>query len=64
MEISIVNKDNDIISVKTADGDFTFKVEKNEYEVSDPLTIVQLIKNIWNNSKIKDSNLIIEVTHE
>lgn len=64
MEITISTNENGVVTVHTLDGDFSFNPVSTKDELfstGDELSIKDLIKNIWNNSKIKDSSLYLEI---
>lgn len=64
MEITITTDENGVVTVHTLDGDFSFTpVSKKDdpFSTGDEIQIKDLIKNIWNNSKIKDSSLYLEI---
>lgn len=61
MDIEISTREDGATVVKTMDGDFVFQpAEKSKFDVDDTLDIKTLIRNIWSNAKIKDSNLFVD----
>lgn len=63
MTIEIHNKEDGSIDIKTMDGTVSVKeleASKESFDDTEPLSMLDLIKNIWSNAKVKDSILTIE----